>query len=162
MRKALTLVAAATLLAACSTSEEETVQPASSVQPTPAPVTTPSTPTRNAGDVFANIGDRVFFDSDSSALDSGDQQALQAQAAWMNEFSSVSVTVEGHCDERGTREYNLALGDRRANAVKEYLTALGVAPSRISTISYGKERPAVIGSNESAWAQNRRAVTVPN
>ena len=104
--------------------------------------------------------DRVFFDFDSYALDDGDRTTLDAQADWLARNPSVNVTIEGHADERGTREYNLALGDRRANAARDYLQSRGVASSRMQTISWGKERPAVEGSNESAWAQNRRAVTV--
>lgn len=111
-------------------------------------------------DLAANVGDRVFFDLDSSVITSEGQKTLERQAAWLQNYPNASVTIEGHCDERGTREYNLALGERRATAAKNYLTSLGVNASRISTISYGKERPAVIGSNEAAWAQNRRAVTV--
>lgn len=111
-------------------------------------------------DLAANVGDRVFFGYDSSSLESEAQSTLQRQAAWLNQYPNVNVTVEGHCDERGTREYNIALGERRAAAAKKFLVGLGVKSSRISTISYGKERPAVIGSNESAWGQNRRAVTV--
>ncbi|MGO9787836.1 MAG: peptidoglycan-associated lipoprotein Pal, partial [Stellaceae bacterium] len=90
------------------------------------------------------------------------QQTLQRQAAWLKKYENVKVTVEGHCDDHGTREYNLALGNRRANAVKRALVALGIPAGRITTISYGKERPAVVGDNEAAWAQNRRGVTVIN
>ncbi|MDX1975408.1 MAG: peptidoglycan-associated lipoprotein Pal [Rickettsiales bacterium] len=111
-------------------------------------------------DLAQNVGDRVFYDYDSAQLSSEAQQTLERQAAWLKQYSSVGVTVEGHCDERGTREYNLALGERRAAAAKKYLVGLGIAASRISTISYGKERPAVVGSDESSWSQNRRAVTV--
>ena len=111
-------------------------------------------------DLSSNVGDRVFFDYDSSVIESEGQETLKRQAEWLNKYSSVNVTIEGHCDERGTREYNLALGERRAAAAKKYLVGLGVDSSRISTISYGKERPAVVGSDESAWSQNRRAVTV--
>lgn len=106
------------------------------------------------------VGDRVFFDLDSSQLDSEAQQTLENQASWLKQYSNLNITVEGHCDERGTREYNIALGERRAAAVKKFLIGLGVAGNRISTISYGKERPAVDGSDESAWSQNRRAVSV--
>jgi peptidoglycan-associated lipoprotein len=113
-------------------------------------------------DLADNVGDRVFFDTDSSSLSADAQHTLQKQSEWLKQYSAVNVTVEGHCDERGTREYNLALGERRANAVKKYLVSLGVGGKRISTISYGKERPAVIGNDESAWSQNRRAVTVLN
>jgi len=104
--------------------------------------------------------DRVFFGFDSYSLDGQARQTLDAQAEWLGRNPSVRVTIEGHADERGTREYNLALGDRRANAARDYLQARGVDASRMQTISWGKERPAVEGSNESAWAQNRRAVTV--
>jgi len=113
-------------------------------------------------DLIVNVGDRVFFGYDSSELDSDAQELLQDQVAWMKQHLSVSVTIEGHCDERGTREYNLALGEKRAQAVKNYLISLGIEDSRVSTISYGKERPAVIGSNEGAWSQNRRSVTKVN
>jgi peptidoglycan-associated lipoprotein len=105
-------------------------------------------------------GDRVFFDTDQYDLDDRDRSTLDAQAAWLQSNPSVRVTVEGHADERGTRDYNLALGDRRANAAKNYLAARGVSPSRMTVISYGKERPEALGSDETAWAQNRRAVTV--
>ncbi len=104
--------------------------------------------------------DRVFFALDSYSIDSESQRILDAQAGWLARNPSVRVTIEGHADERGTREYNLALGDRRANAARNYLQSRGVDPSRMQTISWGKERPEVQGSNESAWAQNRRAVTV--
>jgi peptidoglycan-associated lipoprotein len=111
-------------------------------------------------DLSQNVGDRVFYDYDSAELSAEAQRTLERQAAWLKQYGSLSITIEGHCDERGTREYNLALGERRATAAKKYLTGLGIPASRISTISYGKERPAVVGSDESAWGQNRRAVTV--
>ena len=104
--------------------------------------------------------DRVFFDTDSYSLDAQSRTTLDAQAAWLARNAAVRVTIEGHADERGTREYNLALGDRRANAAKNYLAGKGIAASRMTTISWGKERPEALGSDESAWAQNRRAVTV--
>ena len=113
-------------------------------------------------DLIVNVGDRVFFGYDSSDLDSDALELLQDQVAWLKQNSDVSVTIEGHCDERGTREYNLALGEKRAQAVKNYLIGLGISPDRVSTISYGKERPAVVGSNDGAWAQNRRSVTIVN
>ncbi len=112
------------------------------------------------GDFEANVGDRVFFALDSSVLSSEAQGTLGRQAAWLKQYPNASVVVEGHCDERGTREYNLALGERRANAAKNYLVSLGVDAGRVSTTSYGKERPAVLGHDERAWSQNRRAVTV--
>lgn len=108
----------------------------------------------------AKASDRVFFAYDSSALSSTAQATLAKQAKWLKSHAGVSVTVEGHCDERGTREYNVALGARRAAAAKNQLTKLGVSADRISTVSFGKERPAVNGSNSAAWAENRRAVTV--
>lgn len=119
----------------------------------------PATP-GTQGDLEQNVGDRVFFGYDSSVLTSEGQATLERQAKWLGEHSNVNVTVEGHCDERGTREYNLALGERRASAARNYLVTLGVTPGRITTVSYGKERPAVMGSDDASWAQNRRAVTV--
>ena len=113
-------------------------------------------------DLIVNVGDRVFFGYDSSDLDSDALELLQDQVAWLKQNSDVNITIEGHCDERGTREYNLALGEKRAQAVKNYLIGLGINPDRVSTISYGKERPAVVGSNDGAWAQNRRSVTIVN
>ena len=104
--------------------------------------------------------DRVFFDTNAYALDAQARATLDAQAAWLTRNPAVRVTIEGHADERGTREYNLALGDRRANSARDYLQSRGVAASRMQTISWGKERPAVEGHDETAWAQNRRAVTV--
>ena len=113
-----------------------------------------------ARDFMANAEDRVFFAFDSSAITDNSAEILQTQVKWLKKHNEVNVIVQGYCDERGTREYNLALGERRANAVKQYLISQGIAADRISTISYGKERPAVLGNNEAAWAQNRRAVTV--
>ena len=112
------------------------------------------------GDLEANVGDRVFFALNSSVVSSEGQATLDRQAAWLKSNSNVKVVIEGHADERGTREYNLALGERRASAAKSYLVNAGVDSSRLETTSYGKERPAVVGSNEGAWAQNRRSVTV--
>ncbi len=104
----------------------------------------------------------AYFGYDRYDLSSDARAALQAQAAWLQTHAAVKITVEGHCDERGTREYNLALGDRRANSVKNYLVALGVDPSRIHTVSYGKERPVVTGSGEASWSKNRRSYTRVN
>jgi peptidoglycan-associated lipoprotein len=111
-------------------------------------------------DLAANVGDRVFFGYDSAELDDESQSTLERQASWLKEFKDAAVTVEGHADERGTREYNIALGERRAHAAKKYLVSLGIAANRVSTISYGKERPAVVGSDDTSYSQNRRAVTV--
>jgi peptidoglycan-associated lipoprotein len=110
-------------------------------------------------DLAVSVGDRVFFDYDSVVLSPEATGVLDQQAAWLQQYPDVIVTIEGHADERGTREYNLALGDRRANAVKNYLLALGISPARVLTISYGEERPADPGHNEVAWSQNRRAIT---
>ncbi len=112
-------------------------------------------------DFLQQVGtDTIHFDTDHSDVDQEAQGILTAQAKWLVAHPNVRVTIEGHCDERGTREYNLALGDRRATAAKNFLASAGVTPDRMSTISYGKERPVAMGSDESAWAQNRRAVTV--
>ena len=107
----------------------------------------------------AEAGDTVYFAFDSAVLREPSRAVLRQQAAWLERNRDARVTIEGHADERGTREYNLALGARRADAVRTYLVGLGIAPGRIDTISYGEERPAVAGSNEEAWARNRRAVT---
>jgi peptidoglycan-associated lipoprotein len=128
--------------------------------------TAPSTPQGPApgsqADFLAQMmgQDTVLFDTDRYNIDSADQAALAAQAAWMQRYPAKTATIEGHCDERGTREYNLALGERRANAAKNYLVSLGIDPARLATVSHGKERPIALGSDESAWARNRRAVTV--
>jgi peptidoglycan-associated lipoprotein len=106
------------------------------------------------------VGDRVFFGFDDIGLSDRARETLQRQATWLRTYPGIRVVIEGHTDERGTREYNLALGERRANSVLNYLVALGIDASRLETISYGKERPVALGSNETAWALNRRAVTV--
>ncbi len=111
-------------------------------------------------DFVVNVGDRVFFDSDSSELSSTAVATLDKQSNWLNQYTRYSFAVEGHADERGTREYNFALGARRAEAVKNYLSAKGVSASRIRTTSYGKERPVAVCDNISCWSQNRRAVSI--
>lgn len=113
-------------------------------------------------DLVVNVGDRVFFGNDRYDISAESRSVLEKQATWMAQYPNLSVTIEGHADERGTREYNLALGERRANSVKNYLVALGVDPRRIETVTYGKERPAVPGANQNAWAQNRRGVAKVN
>lgn len=113
-------------------------------------------------DLAVNIGDRVFFGYDSSVIEPEGQSTLQRQAEWLKQYPNTTITVEGHCDERGTREYNLALGERRAASARNYLISLGVPSNRISTISYGKERPNQLGSDEASWRLNRRGVTVVN
>jgi peptidoglycan-associated lipoprotein len=157
----LSLLAAVLLLAACASKEEQAVTTSTGQVASPPPTQTGPAP-GSREDFIQNVGDRVFFDFDKSDIKAEGQTVLSRQADWLKRYPNVTVTVEGHCDERGTREYNLALGERRANAVRRALVALGIPQNRIQTISYGKERPAVVGSNEAAWAQNRRGVTVIN
>ena len=104
--------------------------------------------------------DTIYFDTDMFNIDAEDQAALGTQAQWLARYPAKRVTLEGHADERGTRDYNLALGERRANAAKNYLVSLGVDAARVNTVSYGKERPVALGSDEASWSKNRRAVTV--
>src|SRR5277367_5019180 len=113
-------------------------------------------------DFIVNVWDRVFFESDSSELTPQARATLDKQALWLNEYGRYAFTIEGHADERGTREYNIALGARRAQAVREYLASRGVMAQRMHTISYGKERPVAVCNDISCWSQNRRAVTVLN
>ncbi|HVY15616.1 MAG TPA: peptidoglycan-associated lipoprotein Pal [Rhodopila sp.] len=149
--KILGAFAAVALLAACSP------------KPPPAPAA-PATPVStivpgSEEDLVANVGDRVFYDFNKSNLRPDARATLDKQAAWLAKYSSVNVQIAGNCDDRGTEEYNLALGQRRANAAASYLKAKGVAAARMSTISYGKDRPTAQGDNEQAWAQNRNAIT---
>jgi peptidoglycan-associated lipoprotein len=111
-------------------------------------------------DFVVNVGDRVFFDTDSTELTPQSRATLDKQAQWLQQYGNYTFTIEGHADERGTREYNIALGARRAQTVRDYLAARGILPSRMRTISYGKERPVAVCNNISCWSQNRRAVTV--
>jgi len=157
------------LLAACATkSGQETAAPAPAAEQTSQNEGVVQEPVQQGPepgspqDFQVAAGNTVYFGFDKYDLSSDAQAVLRRQAQWLSTYGNVTVTVEGHCDERGTREYNLALGERRATSVKNYLVALGVSASRIQTISYGKERPAVLGSNEEAWAKNRRGVTVIN
>ena len=113
-------------------------------------------------DFVVNVGDRVFFEADSSELTQQSLATLEKQAQWLQTYNQYSFTIEGHADERGTREYNIALGARRAQAVREYLASRGIQPNRMRTISYGKERPVAVCNDLSCWSQNRRAVTVLN
>jgi peptidoglycan-associated lipoprotein len=113
----------------------------------------------SAQDFTVNVGDRIFFDTDSSSIRADAQGILTRQAQWLNKYSNYAIVVEGHADERGTREYNLALGARRAAAARDFLVARGVAGNRLKTISYGKERPVAVCDDISCWSQNRRAVT---
>ena len=111
-------------------------------------------------DFVVNVGDRVFFESDSSELTMQSRATLDKQAQWLQQYGNYTFTVEGHADERGTREYNIALGARRAQAVRDYLSSRGIQPGRMRTVSYGKERPVAVGNDISCWSQNRRSVTV--
>ena len=157
---------AAVLLAACSSTPEKTASTtgtgtgATTTQPQG--VQTASVAPGTQEDFTINVGDTVYFGYDRYDLTPEAQAQLQKQAAWLNAYPNVAIMVEGHCDERGTREYNLALGDRRATATKNYLVARGISPNRVATLSYGKERPAIGASGEQAWSQNRRAMTVVN
>jgi len=156
--------ASALALGACAKKAPEQLPPAPQETATPTQVTpTPSGVVPGTQAHFTQVmqgRDTIVFDTDKFDIDSQDAAALRQQAQYMLQYPQINATIEGHCDERGTRDYNLALGERRANAAKNYLVSLGVPANRLSTISYGKERPLALGSNESAWAQNRRAVTV--
>ncbi|OYY40926.1 peptidoglycan-associated lipoprotein Pal [Reyranella sp.] len=149
MIKALSALAAMFLIAACSSNNDTQTASAATTSVTPGSV----------GDFRQNVGDRVFFDTDSSTVREDGRQTLNRQAEWLKKYGNYQITIEGHCDERGTREYNLALGERRANAARQYLIAQGIPAARLKTVSYGKERPDPVGSDEAAWARNRRAVT---
>lgn len=165
-RLTIALVATSALaLAACSKQapEELPPPPPATATPAPAPAPAPSGPTPGSQQHFAQQmagQDTIYFALDEDVVDAEDQAALRTQAQYLQQYPNVRATVQGHADERGTREYNLALGERRANAAKNYLQSLGIAANRLSTVSFGEERPAATGSNEAAWAQNRRAVTV--
>ena len=153
IRNILLVVLAAFILSACA-----------------AKTTTKKIETQISGDTFTGeetvkylatgVPDRVFFATNKSVLTTASRDTLRKQAAWLRENKNINVTIEGHADERGTREYNLALGDRRANAAKDYLMTYGISSNRVATISYGKERPVNSGSTPLAWSQNRRSVTI--
>ena len=163
LRSLSVLAAAVLLLAACKQSLDTSAHTSGATATTAPPPSAQSSVTAGSREDFIqNVGDRVYFDFDRSDVKPEGQQVLQKQAAWLKQYANVTVTVEGHCDERGTREYNLALGNRRANAVESALVAAGVPANRVQTISYGKDRPIVVGSNEAAWAQNRVSITVIN
>ena len=163
-RLSATMVVAAALLvtAGCAKKRPDVLPPAAGETPTynQGPGTGGVVPGSAADFQRSVVDDTVHFAFDSSDLDSQARAILDSQAQWLTQYPNARITIEGHADERGTREYNLALGDRRANSAKNYLAARGVSPGRISTISYGKERPIALGSDEASWAQNRRAVTI--
>ena len=156
-------LSAALLLGACTHKQEavNTAPPPASPPPPPmaAPVQSGILP-GSAQDFKVNVGDTVHFALNQYNIEENDKGTLSKQAAWLTRYPAVRLTIEGHCDERGTREYNLALGARRANAVKEYLVAQGVPAGRLETVSYGKERPMCTESGEDCWSQNRRGVSV--
>ena len=168
--KIICACAAALMLAACGSAPEDVTDLGGSG--TGGPPGLPGTGTTGAGgtgsvssgglqmELQRDVGDRVFFGLDQYDLSPEARKTVSAQAAWLKTRAGVSVTIQGHADERGTREYNLALGERRANAAKNYLVSLGVDAARITTVSYGKERPVALESTEEAWARNRRAVTI--
>src|SRR3954471_19071850 len=161
--KVLSMFAAVLLLAACETASDQSAGTAGTGGATgAASATRPGPRPGSQEDLVANVGDRVFYDFDKSDLKPEARRTIERWASWLKQYPNVAVTVEGHCDERGTREYNIALGERRAAAAKNFLVAQGVDARRVNTISYGKERPAVVGSNEAAWSQKRRGVIVVN
>ena len=155
LRNILLIIMAAFILSACAAKTTKKIETQ----------TTQITGDTYSGDetvkyLATGVPDRVFFATNKSVLTTASRDTLRKQAAWLRENKNINVTVEGHCDERGTREYNLALGERRANAAKDYLMTYGISGNRIAIISYGKERPVNSGSSPLAWSQNRRSVTV--
>lgn len=155
LRNILLVVFASLLLTACATQKKVAKESASGLIQSDV-----YTGTDTVEFLATGVPDRVFFATNKSILTTASRDTLRKQAAWMRKNKDITVTVEGHADERGTREYNLALGDRRANAVKDYLLTYGISGGRLSVISYGKERPVNSGSSPLAWSQNRRSVTV--
>jgi peptidoglycan-associated lipoprotein len=145
----------ALLAAACSEDKPMTTGQTTGAAAAAAPGIAPG----SEEDLKTNVGDRVFFDFDKSNVRTDGKDVLDRQAAWLGKYGQVNVQIAGNCDERGTEEYNIALGQRRANAARDYLVAKGVASGRLTTISYGKDRPTALGSNEDAWKQNRNAIT---
>jgi peptidoglycan-associated lipoprotein len=166
LRMKFIVLAAASTLALVACSDKDKGGPIATAPTGPTGQAAPARPVSDGilpgsqEELERDAGSRVYFGYDEYNLDDRAQATLTKQAAWMKRYPNKSVTIEGHCDERGTREYNLALGARRAEASKRFLVGLGIEEGRINTISYGKERPEVTGSNEAAWAQNRRDVTV--
>lgn len=148
-RKFVAVIGLALLAAACSKNPNASLAGGAGGPATPG----------SQQDFVVNVGDRVFFETDSTSLTAQARATLDKQAQWLNQYGSYAITIEGHADERGTREYNLALGARRAQTVRDYLSARGVNPGRLRTISYGKERPVAVCDDISCWSQNRRAVT---
>ena len=173
LKNAFLILAACLVLTACATKKEVAVDTSTSTQSSTTSTDSESIVSpgnQMQGDVYVGtegvkyladgVPDRVFFATNESILTTASRETLRAQATWLRKNSSVNVIIEGHADERGTREYNLALGERRANAAKDYLMTYGISSDRISVLSYGKERPVDSGSNPLAWSKNRRSVTV--
>ncbi|HEY5217207.1 MAG TPA: peptidoglycan-associated lipoprotein Pal [Pseudolabrys sp.] len=146
------VLAAALAISACAKNAEEGTQANAAGQATPG----------SQQDFVVNVGDRVFFETDQTELTPQSRATLDKQAQWLTNYAQYSFTIEGHADERGTREYNIALGARRAQSVRDYLVSRGIQATRMRTISYGKERPVAVCNDISCWSQNRRAVTVLN
>ncbi len=164
-KELISVFAVLLVLTACASDDEaengtEVISSESSTAGSGSSVGSTTSTDLTAEEQLEKIGDRVFFEFDRFDLTPQGQRTVQGWAEWMQANPAVVVVIEGHADERGTREYNLALGERRANSARNYLLALGVQPNRVGVVSFGKERPAVVGSNEYAWAQNRRAVIV--
>ena len=160
LKKLLLIVAAGFFLASCAATKTEQGGDADASSSASSSSSEGSINAGTQEDLIVNVGDRVFFEFDSSELTVDAQATLDAQAAWLLQYSDTDITIEGHADERGTREYNLALGERRANSAKDYLMTYGISSDRISVISYGKERPVDSGSTPLSWSKNRRSVTV--
>ena len=162
-QRILAIVAATFLLAACETASQVSGDSAStSASSTASSSSSSASAEKSSAEKLAQVGDTVNFDFDSAELTVSARSTLNRQSAFLSVNPDLTIVIEGHADERGTREYNLALGERRASAVRDYLVAKGINAARIRTVSYGKERPAVSGSDDAAWAKNRRAATVPN
>lgn len=163
LSRSLLMATAVISLAACAKKPPKELPPApvDSTAAADTGATTGGVVKGSQEDFVASVqSDRILFGTDKFDVDAQSQSILQSQAQWLQANPNIRVTIEGHADERGTRDYNLALGEKRANSAKNFLASLGIDSSRMTTISYGKERPAALGSDESAWAQNRRAVTV--
>ena len=169
-KKIIAIIGAVSLLSACETASQKVVSGTTASSSAPASSSAKSSVDKKkslfaaakqtAAEKLIAVGDRVLFDYDSAKLDTSAKILLDAQSRFLRANTDLNFIVEGHCDERGTREYNLALGEQRATAVRDYLVIQGIDPDRIKVISYGKEKPAVIGSNAMAWSKNRRAVTI--
>ena len=170
-KNALLILAACLVLTACATKKEVvTKETTTEAEAVPKAEVIKKIPGQMQGDTYTGtetvkyladgVPDRVFFATNESILTTASRETLRAQAAWLRENSNINVVIEGHADERGTREYNLALGERRANSAKDYLMTYGISSDRISVLSYGKERPVDAGSNPLSWSKNRRSVTV--